>query len=138
MAPMTNKRSKKIFVVDDDEIHNFVTQKLALQFDSEYQVKAFVNPLKALEALKETEELPGILLLDINMPEMDGFEFLAKMKEENLSDKVQVIMYSSSTYKDDKKKAKQFPNVIGYLEKPFSPEKYGAILEMGMRYNSTI
>jgi CheY-like chemotaxis protein len=129
---MTNKKYKKLFVVDDDEVHNFVTQRLVLQFDNEYEVVSFLSPVKALEALKSAQELPGIILLDINMPEMDGFEFLSKMKDENLSDKIQVIVYSSSTYKDDKRKAKEFPNVIGYLEKPFSAEKYGEILEIGM------
>ncbi len=126
---MAVRKFRKVFVVDDDEVQNFVTQRLIKQFDKEYEVSTYANPLKAIEALKQSEDLPDIILLDINMPEMDGFEFLKKMEDEKLSDKIGVIMYSSSTYKDDKKKAKTYSNVIGYMEKPFSPEKYEEILE---------
>lgn len=128
---MTTKKYKKIFVVDDDEVHNFVTQKLIRQFDKESMVTTNTNPEEAFELLSsmQDDELPDVMLLDINMPGMDGFEFLTKMQENSLADKVQVIMYSSSTYNDDKKRAMSYPNVIGYLEKPFSPEKYGEILE---------
>ncbi len=130
---MTVKKYKKIVVVDDDEVHNFVTQRLIRQFDKECEVATYISPVKALDLLLKSpdDDLPDIILLDINMPGMDGFEFLTKMSENGLSDKVQVIMYSSSTYNDDKKRAKSYSNVIGYMEKPFSPEQYGEILEMG-------
>jgi CheY-like chemotaxis protein len=132
-----SKKYKRIFVVDDDEVNNFVTEKLLHQFDSDYEIIAYSNPLQAFEVLEKAKtgkaNFPDMILLDINMPGMDGFEFLMKMKEYGLSDKIQVIMYSSSSHQDDQRKAKTYSNVIGYLEKPFSAQAYGRILDLSFR-----
>lgn len=128
------KHIKKAFIIDDDEAVNFVTKKLLANFDQECEVTTFSKPLEALEKLKvmldHAEPLPDVLLLDINMPKMNGFEFLQKMREEGLSKKVQVIMYTSSVNPEDKKTSSGYDNVIGFMEKPFSAQAYGKILEM--------
>ncbi len=135
---MIEKERKKIFVVDDDEINNFVTSKLLTQYNEDYQIVTYSDPVEAYAVLDKTkageEGLPDIILLDINMPNMDGFEFLAKMKALGISDKIQVIMYTSSMQKDNKEKAKTFPNVVGYMEKPFSAQAYARMMELSYRY----
>jgi len=134
---MIQKKYKRIFVVDDDEVNNFVTEKLLHQFDKEYEILTYTNPLQAFEVLENANSgegnFPDMILLDINMPGIDGFEFLMKMREYNLADKIQVIMYSSSNQPEDQKRAKSYPNVIGYLEKPFSAQAYGRILDLSFR-----
>lgn len=128
------KHVKKAFIVDDDETINFVTKKLLANFDKDCEVTSFSKPMEALDKLKSMVDaatpLPDVLLLDINMPKMNGFEFLQKMREEGLNKKVQVIMYTSSVNPEDKKQSAGYENVIGYMEKPFSAQAYGKILEM--------
>jgi CheY-like chemotaxis protein len=128
------KHIKKAFIVDDDDILNFVTTELLAKFDPDCQVTSFTNPENAFDSLisihESGEGLPDVLLLDINMPKLNGFEFLQKMKAGGLSQKIQVIMYTSSGNPEDKKRSSQFDNVVGYMEKPFSAQAYGKILEM--------
>jgi CheY-like chemotaxis protein len=122
----------RIMVVDDDEVNNFVTEKFLYLLNPAYEVSSYANPVKAWHYLQEQkespEQLPQIILLDINMPAMDGFEFLANLSKENLSGSIQVIMYSSSTQLEDRLKAMEYTNVIGYMEKPFNTDIYKDIL----------
>jgi CheY-like chemotaxis protein len=128
------KHIKKAFIIDDDDILNYVTKELISKFDEACEVTTFTNPEKALNFLlmlnDSKEELPDVLLLDINMPILNGFDFLEQMKTKGLSEKIQVIMYTSSGNPDDKRKSAAFENVVGYMEKPFTAQAYGKILEM--------
>jgi signal transduction histidine kinase len=69
-----------------------------------------------------------LLLLDINMPRMDGFELLMRMRDENMLDHIAVVMCSTSTYQDDISKAKDL-GACGYLTKPPDLARLRSILE---------
>jgi signal transduction histidine kinase len=69
-----------------------------------------------------------LVLLDINMPRMDGFELLVRMRDENLLDHIAVVMCSTSTYQDDISKAKDL-GACGYLTKPPDLARLRSILE---------
>lgn len=128
------KHVKNVYVVDDDQVTTFVTERLLRQFDKNCQITSFNDPQEALEALYKIKNnghksLPEVVLLDINMPGLNGFEFLEKMKAEGLDKDVQVVMYTSSDRSEDKNKSTAYNNVIGYMEKPFSAQVFGKILD---------
>jgi len=76
----------------------------------------------ALRLLNELDQnrkaFPGILLLDINMPIMSGFEFLDEYHKRFLNKEVSIYMVSSSISKYDQQKANSYSNVHGYITKP--------------------
>jgi CheY-like chemotaxis protein len=125
---------KKILIIDDDGIANFVTEKLLLKCDSRYEISTYTNSMRALSDLVDEDEasheLPDLIFLDINMPELDGFDFLTKLQDYEISDKVAVIVYTSSSNPKDVDKSKKYENVIGYMQKPFSVNTYTKILEL--------
>jgi CheY-like chemotaxis protein len=127
------RQIQKIVLVDDDMMVNMVTERLLLRHNKEYQITVFTNPVKALDTLKKDHEtgntLPDIILLDIRMPELTGFEFLDKLSENDFAKNIQIIMHTSSFALPDQEKAQIYSNVIGYMQKPFSVDLFSKILE---------
>lgn len=105
-----------IFLVDDQKITNFINKKLMNISGVGKQIYDFINPLNALEELEIKK--PHLILLDLNMPEIDGWEFLEQMK--NYKTKAKVVIVTSSTSKLDIQKAKEYDRVIHYLIKPLN------------------
>ena len=78
------KNYKKVFVVDDDKIYHFVLKNLLSKNGISVTPCFCENGLDALEALKQkisTNSLPDVIMLDINMPVMDGWQFLEEFKK---------------------------------------------------------
>lgn len=125
----------KILLVDDDETSNFLTELMLKEMDLAQDVIISLNGEEALDYIKnhcETkDQCPELILLDINMPVMDGFEFLEefeKIKDGYKNKKLNIVMLTSSNYFKDFEKAKKF-NVRGYINKPLTEEKIIQILE---------
>ncbi|NHN24250.1 response regulator [Flavobacterium jejuense] len=122
-------KKKSIWIIDDDSIYKFVIQKLIAKTDLFENVKTFSNGEEASIALKNElnlmTQLPDIILLDIEMPLMDGWEFMSeidtlkpKIEEKN----IKIFMSSSSIAHEDKIKVDNNPDIKGYLTKPISLE----------------
>ncbi|APG59931.1 response regulator [Christiangramia salexigens] len=112
-----------ILLIDDQPITNFINKKLFQRQGIEEGVKDFTDPNKALEFLQDQKK--ALLFLDLNMPEMTGWEFLEKMKELDLNFKT--IILTSSTSALDKQKAENYESVIDYITKPLSIEKFSKL-----------
>lgn len=107
---------KKILIVDDD---SFLLDMYALKFSrSNFDVSTALGPEQALEKLRQGLS-PDIVLLDIMMPVMDGFELLEKIQEENLAKDAIVIFLSNRGQPADLSRAEEM-GASGYIIKASS------------------
>jgi CheY-like chemotaxis protein len=118
---------KTIWVVDDDPIYQIIVNKIIKKSELFVSVSSFKNGKDAIDALKNALEkkeiLPNIILLDINMPIMDGWEFMEEMVvlKSQIIKPIQIYIVSSSIALEDKNKAKKYSEIIAYLSKPIDP-----------------
>lgn len=124
MHDMTNNQFK-ILLVEDDGITNFITKKKLKNLGFE-NVTAVENGLLAIDYLKN--EIPNLILLDINMPIMDGFDFLSYKEKNDICPEVPIIVLSSSDRMEDQEITRNFHNVIDYIEKPLNYQKIHDLL----------
>lgn len=112
-----------VVIVDDDAVVLFLHKILVQRSSLSSSLHCFDNGLDAYYFLcSRNSEDPIIVLLDINMPTMSGWDFLDKMVANGCNQNVWVVMVTSSINSSDRQKAKKYPNVIDYLEKPLSKE----------------
>ncbi len=106
---------KKIFIVDDD---SFLLDMYALKFSqSGFDVATALGAVPALEKLHaDLSYKPDIILLDIVMPVVDGFEFMEKMKEAKLAEGAMRIVLSNRGQDSDIKRAQEL-GAVGYIVK---------------------
>lgn len=124
-----------ILLVDDDEINNFISIKLIKKALDNTNISSCLNGRFAIEELVEIQKnnpslLPDFILLDINMPIMNGWEFLDEYKRLNLDPlgKSKIYIISSSVFSNDINKARSYPLVKNFISKPLSVEKIKEML----------
>lgn len=119
----------KVLLVDDSQPSNFLSKLTLQKHGINCSIDECLNGKKAVEYLRKSEECPGVILLDINMPVMDGFEFLENYKNEaKCFDKSKVFMLTSSARDEDKNKSMKHDFVKGYFAKPLTEEHVEEIL----------
>ena len=110
---------KKIMVVDDEEDQLFTIKKTLEYADKEYEVITLNNGNNCLQYLKNNEK-PDLILLDIMMPEMTGWELYDKIKENDDWRNIPVVFLTARTDETAEKAGKFFGE--DYIEKPFDAE----------------
>jgi CheY-like chemotaxis protein len=116
-----------LLVVDDNEINNFLLKHMINKSDLDISVSFYIDPEDALSFIKtgvDESRTIDLIFLDINMPLMSGWELLDELKQDGitLQNHTPVYMFTSSVYQTDKEKAKNYPEVCGFLLKPVSLE----------------
>jgi CheY-like chemotaxis protein len=132
----TNK-PVSVLLIDDDEINNFISIKLIKKALLNTEIVACLNGKFAIDQLadiqkKDPSKMPDYILLDINMPIMNGWEFLEEFKRRNIDPqgKSKIYIISSSVFSNDINKAKSYPLVKDFISKPLNVEKIKELFEV--------
>lgn len=129
------KQVDNILIIDDDPLFLLLIKKTIIKYELSKTIAAFTDGLEALESLKDAiknqTQLPDILLLDINMPIMDGWEFLDLFKPllETIDKKISIYIATSSIAENDKLKAKSYSIVKDYLLKPIDQQILNTLID---------
>ncbi len=119
-----------ILLVDDEEDCNFVTKLVLKKAGFTGRLTCFTSASEALHYIRAGQDLPDIMFVDINMPAVNGFEFLMICETEGLlpNDLTSVVMFSSSNRPSDLERALSFRSVVGYVEKALSVDSFDRVL----------
>lgn len=128
---------KSVFVVDDDKIVHFIVKKLLSANFPNLNTSFFENGHDALvdfkDKLNDSESIPDLILLDLNMPVLDGWQFLEEFKllKDTLTKKVTIYIISSSDNAVDHMRAVDFKEEISdYFLKPITLDCIKSIFEI--------
>lgn len=126
---------QNICLIDDDDIFHFITQKVIERTGIVKNIRVFCNGLEAIQfiesALTFKEELPDVILLDLSMPIMDGWEFLEEFiyLKPKLGKKIVIYIVTSSNDPADILKAKSISEVTDFIIKPVTESKFVEMIE---------
>jgi CheY-like chemotaxis protein len=124
------KKFNCVLLVDDDQVCNFLHKEVLEEMSIAEHTHESKNGREALSFVEEhcipvdKPVCPDLILLDIKMPVMNGFEFLEELKayKERINREIKIVIVSSSTNPKDREQSMQFP-IDGYIDKPLSASK---------------
>lgn len=128
------KSFELVYVIEDDRITAKITELHLHQHGAFGRVQKYDSGRPALDALLRAEghaaALPDLILLDLNMPDMDGWEFLDAFSAHAWHKGVCVCVLTSSIHPGDIEKAKSYPDVKGYFSKPIDTDLLDQVAQL--------
>jgi CheY-like chemotaxis protein len=121
-----------ILLVDDDDDDNYFHQIIINEMNIVNKIDVVMNGIEALAYLKKENQMPPeIIFLDINMPKMNGWEFLDQYQHLSTEQKAKglIVILTTSANPDDLKKAKELQDVTGFTTKPLTKEMLKELLQ---------
>lgn len=123
-------RYANVMLIDDSELDNFINEKTLEAYHFAKKVYIHTSAKSALEFLSNlvtmgseyADVYPFVIFIDINMPMMDGFQFIEHFKKttEKYLHKPKLVILTSSVYNEDKQKASEISSDIVFLNKPLT------------------
>jgi CheY-like chemotaxis protein len=120
-----------ILLIDDDEPTNFLNKMTLEQAGCTRQIHIAQSGQEALDYLRDATPRPDLIFLDINMPAMDGWEFLERYRSLPPARKADIvlIMLTTSLNPDDELRTRAIPEVSGFENKPLNQEQLNNLLK---------
>ncbi|MBO9571104.1 MAG: response regulator [Chitinophagaceae bacterium] len=124
------KKLHSVLLIDDDEPTNYLNKMTLEEIGCIEEIFIFQSASKALDYLNTSTYCPDLILLDINMPAMNGWEFLDVYEQlpSEKRGKVVIVMLTTSFNPDDRLRAGQIASVSGFMNKPLTKETLKEIL----------
>ena len=123
---------KRVFLIDDDEVFVFLTKKVIERSGVDVELTVFSNGQEAMEHIKgiagDESKLPDVILLDLNMPVMDGWDFLSTYQEVEVAKFIAIYIVTSSISPYEVERAKHIKEVKEFIVKPIAKEKFIEII----------
>jgi len=131
--PTATPSSELLYIVEDDAVTATLTKLMLEKHLRGGRVQTYTNGQRAFDQLAAalqagTNEVPDLILLDLNMPLMDGWEFLDAFANLPTTRSVGVLVLTSSINPEDRARAARYRNVAGYFAKPLDPNMVAEIL----------
>lgn len=125
---------ESIFLVEDDEIDVMTVKRALRDLKTNYSLQVATNGEEALQALKaEPGRLPSLILLDINMPKMNGIEFLREIRKDQKLRRIPVVVLTTSKEEHDRATTYTL-GISGYIIKPVEYAKFVDIMAIIDKY----
>ncbi|MEO9967830.1 MAG: response regulator [Reichenbachiella sp.] len=128
------KNSLPILLVEDDKVDQMTVKRVLKHLNSENPLVIRQNGLEALEYLQDVDnQLPGLILLDLNMPKMNGIEFLKEIKHNDTLKLIPIVVMTTSKQEQDRLDSFG-QNVAGYMVKPVDYAQFLNVMETIYNY----
>ncbi len=129
---MTTSAKPMVFFVDDDPLSNKFNTMLIRKIHPDVEIKTFTKAEDALADLKEPKnQKPEVIFLDLNMPVMNGWDFMAEFKKIGLD--IEVVVLTSSNDSSDKAKAEKNTQIKDYVVKPLTQNAFTSVVKKFFR-----
>lgn len=131
MEEIVEQKIRNFWIIDDDRIFGLLSKRVIEISGIAENIQLMSDGRSALDEIRlrliNDENLPEVMFLDINLPDMSGFEFLSQLEKIPGSRRIKVYIFSASITPEDRKIALDYKQVLQIVEKPLTSEKLKVI-----------